>query len=41
MHRAHFRVIELAAVSASTRGLTMGFAETEMGLTLYPGLHED
>jgi hypothetical protein len=41
MHYRDWKVIELGVVSAATRGWTMGFVESELGLSLYPGLHDD
>jgi hypothetical protein len=41
MHCQDWNIVVLGAVSIATWGSTMGFAEAELGLGLYPGLHED
>jgi hypothetical protein len=41
MHGQDWNIVLLGAASTATCGSTIGFAESELGLGLYPGLHED
>jgi len=41
MNREHEDIIELGVVSADTRGKLVGFADTEEGQQIHPGLTDD